>query len=177
MDAFHIADIAGTAVASVYGGSVAGQLASDGLSALGSVLQGYVDSKIPSDIVAATPGIEGLGSAALGIVDSSKIVKQSDVDAINAAAAIVLKAPAPVPGPATSGIDPDNQAHAGIFDFRFSIFDLPIGGSRPDCEVQYVGDWLYTNAAGTWPMLDRRSAVSPLGTWWRDEDGVEYQRL
>jgi hypothetical protein len=74
MDAFHIADIAGTAVASVYGGSVAGQLASDGLSALGSVLQGYVDSKIPSDIVAATPGIEGLGSAALGIVDSSKIV-------------------------------------------------------------------------------------------------------
>src|SRR6266404_6608670 len=58
-----IASVAATAAATFYGGPVAGQLASAGLSALGTVLQGYVGTTVPTTVVQNSPGIAGVGAA------------------------------------------------------------------------------------------------------------------
>jgi hypothetical protein len=92
MTANSIASAALSAVASAYGGPAAGELAAAGLSAEASVLQGYVNSKIPSQVVTAAPGVAGLDNVISGIVSSSKTVKQSDVTVLNDAAQILTAA-------------------------------------------------------------------------------------
>jgi hypothetical protein len=83
-----LANIAGTAAATYYGGPTAGQAASAGLSALAAVLQGYVGTKIPATVVQATPGVAGVGTAVEGVVSQSQPVTQTDVNTVNQAAAI-----------------------------------------------------------------------------------------
>jgi hypothetical protein len=97
-----LANIAGTAAATYYGGSAAGQLASDGLSALAGVLQGYVGTTVPANIVQATPGVAGVGPAVVNVIAPDKKVTQADVNAVSAAAKIAQSLPAP----ATSGTAP-----------------------------------------------------------------------
>jgi hypothetical protein len=95
VNAEALANLAGTAAATYYGGPAAGQAASAGLSALGAVLQGYVGSQVPATVVRATPGVQGVGTAVLGVLAQNHTVTQADVNAINAAAAIEAAAPAP----------------------------------------------------------------------------------
>jgi hypothetical protein len=83
-----LANIAGTAAATYYGGPAAGQLASAGLSALGSVLQGYVGNTIPTSVVEATPGIANVGAAVAGVIAPNHTVSQGDVTIVNQAATI-----------------------------------------------------------------------------------------
>lgn len=94
VDASTLAQIAGTAAATAYGGPAAGQLASAGLSAVGAVAQGYVNSKIPATVVVATPGITGVGNAIAEVISPQKTVTQGDVNTINAAAKILAASPA-----------------------------------------------------------------------------------
>jgi hypothetical protein len=86
--AITLGQIAGTAAASVYGGPAAGQLASAGLSALAAVLQGYVGSKIPPEIVAASPGVPAVAEAITPLVAANKTVTQADVNTVWTAAAV-----------------------------------------------------------------------------------------
>ena len=88
VSADSLANIAGAAAATYYGGPAAGQLAGAGLSALGSVLQGYVGATIPTGIVQATPGIENVGQAVAAVIAPDHKVSQADVNAVNAAAKI-----------------------------------------------------------------------------------------
>jgi hypothetical protein len=88
-----LANIAGTAAATYYGGPAAGQLASAGLSALGSVLQGYVGSTIPTSVVQATPGVANVGMAVAGVIAPDHTVSQSDVTIVNKAAALAAALP------------------------------------------------------------------------------------
>jgi hypothetical protein len=82
-----LASIAATAAATYYGGPAAGRLASAGLSALASVLQGYVGAKVPPNVVQAAPGVAGVGEAVAAALPP-RPVSQSTVDALNRAAAI-----------------------------------------------------------------------------------------
>jgi hypothetical protein len=102
--ATNIARIAASAAATFYGGPAAGALASDGLDALGSVLQSFVGAQIPTDVVKASPGIKGVGPALVDIVSPDHKVSQSDVDKVNRAAAIAetLKAVVVVPKTAST---------------------------------------------------------------------------
>jgi hypothetical protein len=84
----QLANIAGTAAATYYGGPAAGEAASAGLSALGAVLQGYVGTQVPVSIVQSTPGIPGVGTAATSVIAQNQTVTQADVNAVNQAAAI-----------------------------------------------------------------------------------------
>ena len=84
-----LANIAGTAAATYYGGSAAGQLASAGLSALGSVLQGYVGATVPTSVVQATPGVANVGSAVAAVIAPNHTISQSDVNTVNHAASLV----------------------------------------------------------------------------------------
>jgi hypothetical protein len=90
-----LANLAGTAAATYYGGPAAGEAASAGLSALGEVLQGYVGSTVPASVVQATPGIQGVGTAVTAVISQNHLVSQADVNAINEAAAIEAAASAP----------------------------------------------------------------------------------
>jgi len=94
-----LANIAGTAAATYYGGPAAGELASAGLSALGSVLQGYVGTTVPTSVVQATPGVANVGEAVAGVIAANHKVSQTDVNIVNQAAAIA----ATLPPPAVSG--------------------------------------------------------------------------
>ena len=96
-----LADIAGAAAATYYGGPAAGQLASAGLSALGSVLQGYVGKPIPSNIVKAAPGIANLGIAVAEVVAPNHIVSQNDVTIADRAAALLKASVAATPSGAS----------------------------------------------------------------------------
>lgn len=86
-----IASAAVNAAATHYGGPVAGQLASAGLNALGSVMQGYVGQPVPPKIVQASPGVSGVGKAILSYVSNSPVV-QADVNKVFQAAALALAA-------------------------------------------------------------------------------------
>jgi hypothetical protein len=96
-----LANIAGAAAATYYGGPAAGQLASDGLSALASVLQGYVGATIPTTVVRATPGVANVGDAVAPVIAPNHTVTQADVNAIDQAAEIAstLHLPAPPSNP------------------------------------------------------------------------------
>ena len=85
----QIANAAGTAAATTYGGPVAGQLASAGLDALGTVLNGYIGTKVPANIVKASPGVSGVGSAVAPLL--AKTITTQDVSAVFTAAKIVKK--------------------------------------------------------------------------------------
>jgi hypothetical protein len=85
------------AVAQHYGGAVAGDLASAGLSALGSVLQGYVGAPVPPEIVKASPGVAGLGQKLVALVSSKWPVTQKVVDDVHRAAAIAAGLTSPQP--------------------------------------------------------------------------------
>lgn len=87
----ELAQVAGTAAATAYGGPLAGQLASAGLSALGSVMQGYVNSRIPAAVVVASPGVANIGAMILPLINRGNIVTQSDVNTVNLAASIAAK--------------------------------------------------------------------------------------
>ena len=82
-----IAGVAATAAATFYGGPVAGQLASAGLSALGTVLQGYVGVTVPKAIIENSPGIAGVGQAMTDILPQQPI-SQKTVDTIHKAAVV-----------------------------------------------------------------------------------------
>src|SRR5258705_6628973 len=86
-----IANVALSAAATTYAGPVAGQLTSAGLSALGKVLQGYINKPIPPAIVKASPGVAGVGSAVAPLISPAKPVTQADVNAVYQAAAIASK--------------------------------------------------------------------------------------
>ncbi len=96
-----LANIAGTAAATYYGGPEAGELASAGLSALGSVLQGYVGATVPTSIVQATPGVANVGTSVSAVISPNRTVTQSDVNTVNAAAQVAqtlnIAAPSPAP--------------------------------------------------------------------------------
>lgn len=83
-----IAHVAVTAAATTYGGPVAGQLAGSGLDALATVLQSYVGQQIPPKVVAASPGVKGVGKAVAPLVKTSKPVSQADVNRVWKAAKI-----------------------------------------------------------------------------------------
>ncbi|HEX4083343.1 MAG TPA: hypothetical protein VHY22_00425 [Chthoniobacteraceae bacterium] len=91
-----LANIAGTAAATYYGGAAAGQLASAGLSALGAVLQGYVGNTVPNSVVQATPGVANVGEAVAAVISPSQPVTQADVNIANQAAAIAAELPASI---------------------------------------------------------------------------------
>jgi hypothetical protein len=99
-----LASIAATAAATYYGGPQAGQLASAGLSGLGSVLQGYVGLTVPTAVVQNSPGIAGVGEAIAAQIPSKTPISQSTVDMVNRAAAIaaLLKAADVMPIPAAT---------------------------------------------------------------------------
>ncbi len=86
--AMNLARIAASAAATIYGGPAAGQLASNGLDALGKVVQSYVGYTIPPDIVTASPGVAGVGPAIVTLVSPSHKVTQADADKVAQAAAI-----------------------------------------------------------------------------------------
>lgn len=86
-----IANAAATAAATQYGGPVAGQLASAGLDALATVLQGYLNTTVPHKVVQASPGITAVANAVSPSISSSKPVTQADVDILYQAAAIAAK--------------------------------------------------------------------------------------
>jgi len=96
-----LANIAGTAAATYYGGPGAGQLASAGLSALGSVLQGYVGATVPTSVVEATPGVANVGEAVAAVIAPNHAVNQTDVNLVNQAAAIAAELN--ILAPATTG--------------------------------------------------------------------------
>lgn len=87
----QVAQVAGTAAAAAYGGPLAGQMASAGLFALGSVLNGYIGQQVPKSVVKATPGVSGVGAAVAPLISTSKPVAPSDVAVINAAAQAAAK--------------------------------------------------------------------------------------
>lgn len=101
--ATNVARIAASAAATYYGGPAAGALASQGLDALGAVVQSYVGQTIPPSIVQAAPGISGVGPALVTIVSPDHKVTQSDADKVARAAAIAatLKSAVVVPQKAT----------------------------------------------------------------------------
>lgn len=86
-----IAQTAVTAAATAYGGPLAGQLASAGLSGLATVLQSYVGKQVPTKVVTASPGIQAVGKAVTPLVTSSKPVTQADVNTVWNAAAIAAR--------------------------------------------------------------------------------------
>ena len=96
-----LANIAGTAAATYYGGPAAGQLASAGLSALAKVLQGYVGSTVPASVIQATPGVANVGQAIVPVIAPNHKVSQSDVTivtkAAHIAAALNITTAAPTP--------------------------------------------------------------------------------
>jgi len=105
-----IASVAATAAATFYGGPVAGQLASAGLSALGTVLQGYVGTTVPKVVIENSPGIAGVGQAIADILPAQP-VSQKTVDTVHKAAVVaatikasnlvpIVQPTAPTPAPA-----------------------------------------------------------------------------
>jgi len=122
-DAVTLAQSAATAAAQTYAPAQAGPAASAGLNALASVLQGYIGSKVPGSVVAATPGIAGLGAVASSVISTKGTVTQADVNAIYQAASIALAGMIPAPGtPAASGTtsqfgprDNDSETYALVY--------------------------------------------------------------
>ncbi len=86
-----IANVALSAAASAYGGPAAGQLASAGLDALGTVLQGYIDRPVPPAVVKAAPGITPVANAVAPLVPTGKPITQGDVNTVFQAASIAAK--------------------------------------------------------------------------------------
>jgi hypothetical protein len=83
-----IANAAISAAATAYGGPLAGQLASAGLNALGTVMQGYINKTVPKTIVKESPGVAKVGAAVAPLISGSKPVTQTDVNAVFQAAGI-----------------------------------------------------------------------------------------
>lgn len=75
-----------TSIASIAAGTYGGVGAAAGLGALGSVMQGYVGSIIPSEVVVATPGVGALGLDIAPEISTTKVVTQADVNAMFSAA-------------------------------------------------------------------------------------------
>ncbi len=86
--ATNLARVAVSAAATFYGGPAAGALASAGLDGLASVLQSYVGHPIPSNIVTAAPGVNGVGPALVTLVAPNHVVTQADANKAAQAAAI-----------------------------------------------------------------------------------------
>lgn len=87
-DSFTIARIAAVAASQYYGGAQGAQLASVGLDAIGAVAQSYVGYRMPGTVIASSPGVDGVGSALVGVIAPNHVVSQSDVTTINKAAEI-----------------------------------------------------------------------------------------
>ena len=83
-----VASVAVNAAATYYGGPMAGQLASAGLDALGTVMEGYINKPLPNSIAKASPGISAIGTAVAPLVSSTKPVTQADVNVVYKAAKI-----------------------------------------------------------------------------------------
>lgn len=103
-NAVKLANVAAVAAATVYGGAAAGSVASAGLSAIASVMQGYVGTKVPGDVIKASPGLQAVGVAVAQEISPNRVISQQTVDSVNRAAAIAetLKAADLVPIPAAT---------------------------------------------------------------------------
>lgn len=88
----NVASIGVRAAATYYGGAVAGEMASDGFSAIASVAQSYLGQTIPANVVTASPGVAGVGPAIATLIPSSHVITQSDVNKLNAAASLATTA-------------------------------------------------------------------------------------
>jgi hypothetical protein len=86
-----VAQVALEAAATNFGGPTAGKLASAGLDALASVLQGYIGKLVPPAIVKASPGIQPVGTAIAPLISSTAPVTQADVNNVYQAAAIAAQ--------------------------------------------------------------------------------------
>lgn len=86
--ATNLARIAVQAAATYYGGPAAGELASAGLNGLASVVQSYVGNKIPTGVVQASPGVNGVGTALVSVIAPDHKVTQADADKVAMAARI-----------------------------------------------------------------------------------------
>lgn len=86
-----LANKAVVAAAEHYGGQKAADLASAGLSATASVLQGYVDKKPPLDIIVESPGVEGVGHILVNYLKDKKVVTQSTINNLHKAATFAAK--------------------------------------------------------------------------------------
>ena len=86
--AITFAQIAVSAAATFYGGPAAGQLARSGLDGLAAVVQDYVGSTIPPAVVAASPGIKGVGPAVAPLISPDHIITEADAIKVEQAAAI-----------------------------------------------------------------------------------------
>ena len=82
-----LAGAAATAAATFYGGPLGGALASAGLSALASVLQGYLGTTVPQSVVVASPGVNGVGVVAAAQLPKAPVT-QATVNTVNRAAVI-----------------------------------------------------------------------------------------
>lgn len=81
-----------TALASFAVGAYGGPGAAAGLNALGTIMQGYVGSIIPSNVVAATPAVGSMGPDMAGLISNTKPVTQGDANAMFAAAQLAVGA-------------------------------------------------------------------------------------
>ncbi len=89
--ATQIASVAVAAAATQYGGQAAGQYASAGLNALGSVMQGYVGYVAAQKTVVAAPGVANVGNAVAPLIPTTTPITQTDVNTVYQAAAIASK--------------------------------------------------------------------------------------
>lgn len=83
-----------TALASIAAGIYGGPGAAAGLNALGTVMQGFVGTVVPSKIVAASPGVGNLGANVVPLISTTAPVTQADVNAIFSAAKMASAQPA-----------------------------------------------------------------------------------
>ena len=89
--ATNIATVAATAAATFYGGPMGGQLASAGLSALAQVMNGYIGSKLPKEMITASPGVSGVGQSLVGIIAPDHVITAADQAKVQQAAAIAAQ--------------------------------------------------------------------------------------
>lgn len=84
-----------TAVAKHYGGSQAGELAANGLSAAADVMQGYVDKQPPLEVAAKSPGVQGVGQVVVNYLKTKGWITQKTVDNLHQAAQIAVNVTVP----------------------------------------------------------------------------------
>lgn len=75
-----------TVVADIYGQPLVGRLASEGLNALATVLQGYVGATAPASVVRAAPGVQGVAPVVLKTFRPDHVYTQEDVNTLFEAA-------------------------------------------------------------------------------------------
>src|SRR3954471_1427357 len=73
----NLARVAAEAAATYYGGPAAGVLAGQGLDAVAKGAKAYVGSALPPEVLKASPGIQGVGTAVVQQIAPNHVVSQS----------------------------------------------------------------------------------------------------